>query len=151
MTTRPNPMQTDRTAVMAVMGGVRAFEDTCRVEKPLRELVKIRVSQINGCAYCLNMHVDEARKAGEIDARLHLIAVWRDAPVFSARERAAFAWAEAVTMLGHGHVADDIYEAARAQFGDVELLHLTLVIAEINSWNRLMATFQVPPQIAGGA
>jgi AhpD family alkylhydroperoxidase len=144
-------MKTDRTAVLAVMGGVRAFEEGCRVDKRVRELVKIRASQINGCAYCLNMHVNDARTAGESDERLHLVAVWREAPVFSARERAALAWTEAVTLIGQGPVPDAAYEAARAQFADVELVHLTLVVAEINAWNRIMAAFEVPPQLSGGA
>lgn len=111
------------------------------IEPVLLELVKTRVSQINGCAYCLDMHTKVARAAGETEQRLYLVAVWRETALFSLRERAALAWAEAVTLLaGHG-VPDAAYEAAQREFGDKTLVDLTLAVVAINGWNRLAVAF----------
>jgi AhpD family alkylhydroperoxidase len=109
------------------------------LEPALRDLVLMRVSQINGCAYCLDMHSKDARAAGESEQRLYVLPAWREAPFYSERERAALAWAEALTQL-HDHdqsVPDALYDEARAQFDEKELVELTLLVTLINSWNRI--------------
>ena len=114
------------------------------LERGLIELVNLRVSQINHCAFCVDMHVKEARALGESDHRLHLVAVWADVDVFTDRERAAFLWAEAVTVLTEGFVPDDVYNAAAEEFTPAELAHLTLAVCVINSWNRLNVSMRIP-------
>ncbi|GAB2807782.1 carboxymuconolactone decarboxylase family protein [Dyella kyungheensis] len=114
------------------------------LERPLVELVLMRVSQINGCAYCMDMHSKDARAAGETEQRLYVLAGWREASFYSERERAALDWAEAVTRLGEHGVSDDVYDRARAAFSEEELLNLTLVIGMINTWNRVNVAFQTP-------
>ena len=113
----------------------------------MRELIKIRASQINGCAFCLAMHTRDARKIGETDERMHLLAAWREAPVYSARERAALAWVEAITLVTQGHVPDEAFEAVRKQFSEKEIVDLTAAAAAINTWNRIAIAFRVPPQV----
>jgi len=103
----------------------------------LMTLVKVRVSQINGCAYCLHMHSSDARKGGETEARLYLLDAWEESALYTPRERAAFAWAEALTNIKEGHVPDSVYELARSQFSEKELADLSIAIAMINGWNRL--------------
>ena len=112
------------------------------LEHNLLELVKIRASQINGCANCLHMHTSDARKAGETEARIYLLNAWRESNLYSARERAALAWTEALTLVAETHAPDADYEAARAQFNDEELVHLTLAISNINAWNRIAVGFR---------
>jgi AhpD family alkylhydroperoxidase len=112
------------------------------LEKSLIELVKIRASQINGCAYCINMHTGDARKYGESEQRLYLLGAWRESPVYTVRERAALAWTEAVTLISETHAPDDIYEIVRAQFSEAETVNLTMLIATINAWNRLAISFR---------
>ncbi len=112
------------------------------LEESLMELVKIRASQIDGCAFCLNMHAHEARKAGEPEQRIYLLDAWRDSPLFSARERAALAWTEALTRLPDKGAPDDVYEAVKAQFSDAEQVALTLLIVTINGWNRIQVGFR---------
>jgi AhpD family alkylhydroperoxidase len=118
---------------------------TGTVEAGLSDLVNIRVSQINGCAFCLDMHVKEATIRGERALRLHHVAIWRESPLFSPRERAAFRWAEQVTRLGPDGVADEEYEAARTAFTEQELSDLTMAVVAINGWNRLNIAFPKPP------
>jgi AhpD family alkylhydroperoxidase len=115
------------------------------LDKKLIELVKTRASQINGCAFCVQMHGADARKAGETDARLNLLAVWRDAPLFDDRERAALAWTEAVTRMAAAHVEDDLYTELKAHFSAPEIAHLTATIAVINAWNRIAAPLHFTP------
>ena len=116
------------------------------LEQPLIELVLLRVSQINGCAYCIDMHTKDARAAGETEQRLYLVQVWREAAsMYSERERAALAWAEAVTRLGEHGVSDEVYEQATAAFSNEELVHLNMAVVMINSWNRFGVTFQSEP------
>jgi AhpD family alkylhydroperoxidase len=115
------------------------------LDKKLIELVKTRASQINGCAFCVQMHGADARKAGETDARLNLLAVWRDAPVFADRERAALAWTEAVTRMAAAPIEDDLYTELKAHFSVPEIAHLTAVIAVINAWNRIAAPLHFVP------
>lgn len=112
------------------------------LEHSLIELVKMRVSQINGCAYCLDMHSKDARAAGETEQRLHLLAAWREAPFYTERERAALAWAEALTRVSVDGAPDAVYSQVRAQFDDKALVDLTLAIVAINGWNRLAIGFR---------
>ncbi|HET9863640.1 MAG TPA: carboxymuconolactone decarboxylase family protein [Steroidobacteraceae bacterium] len=127
---------------------VQAFINKSGLEHPLLELVKMRASQINGCAYCLDMHSKDARAAGESEQRLYLLDAWHEAThLYSEREQAALAWTETVTRLGEGHVPDDVYAKVRAQFSDAELVVLTLAVTAINSWNRMNIAFRVA---AGG-
>ncbi len=118
------------------------FVDQCGLEPSLWELVKIRASQLNGCAYCLEMHTREAAALGETAPRLHLLAAWRESPLYTDRERAALAWTEAVTLVATSRVPDDIYAEARAHFYEAELVNLTLAIGVINTWNRLAVSFR---------
>lgn len=116
------------------------------LERSLQELVKIRASQINGCAMCLDMHTKDARARGETEQRLYLIPAWREStPVFNARERAALAWTEAVTLVADGHVPDAVYEEVRTAFSDDELVNLTLLVAAINAYNRLNVALRTVP------
>ncbi|HEY8274506.1 MAG TPA: carboxymuconolactone decarboxylase family protein, partial [Pseudolabrys sp.] len=103
--------------------------------------------QINGCAHCLAMHTRDARKHGETDERMHLLNAWREAPLYTARERAALGWVEAITLLTEGHVPDDVFETARKQFSEKEIVDLTAAAVAINTWNRLSIAFRVPPQV----
>ena len=118
------------------------------LEPALRHLVKLRASQINGCAFCIALHVIEAEHDGEESKRLHGLVAWREAPWYSARERAALAWTEALTLVADGHVPDDVYAAASGVFSEHELVDLTLAITTINAWNRFAIAFRTPPDFA---
>ena len=117
----------------------------CGLDHALLELVKLRASQINGCAHCIDMHTKELRAGGETEQRLYLLDAWRETPLYSDRERAALAWTEAVTLVTEGHVPDDVYQLARAQFDEQELANLTLAIVAINGANRLNIAFRTVP------
>jgi len=119
-------------------------EVAARVERPLHELVKIRASQINGCAYCIDMHTKDARLAGETEQRIYALNAWRETPFFNDRERAALEWTEAVTRLADTHVPDDVHERVSRQFTEEELVTLTFAVVVINSWNRLAVSFRAP-------
>src|ERR1700760_1231695 len=121
------------------------------LEQSLIELVKTRASQINGCAYCINMHTQDARKHGETEARLYLLNAWRESPGYTDRERAALAWTEAVTLISETHAPDDLYEEVRAHFSDVETVNLTMLIAAINAWNRIAISFRAIPNVKARA
>lgn len=121
---------------------LQKFSDESELGRPLLELVRTRVSQINGCAFCLDMHTKDARAAGETEQRLYGLSAWREAPYYSERERAALAWAEVVTLISQTHASDEEYEAARAQFSEAELVKLTMAIIAINGWNRLSIAFR---------
>ncbi|MBL0164377.1 MAG: carboxymuconolactone decarboxylase family protein [Xanthomonadales bacterium] len=125
-------------AMLDLEAGVRRSA----LEPSLIELVKMRVSQINGCAHCLDMHSKDARAAGETEQRLYLLSAWREAPFYSARERAALGWAEAVTRLVGGDVPDELYAQMREQFDEKGLVELTLAIIAINGWNRMAIAFR---------
>ncbi len=112
------------------------------LEADLIELVKLRASQINGCAYCIDMHTKDARTNGESEQRLYAVSAWHEAPFYSERERAALAWTEAVTLISKDHVPDETYAEARKHFSEKELVDLTLAIIAINSWNRLAVSFR---------
>ena len=115
------------------------------LEQSLIELVRTRASQINGCAYCINMHTQDARKHGETEERLYLLNAWREAPFYTDRERAALAWTEAVTLISETHAPDDVYEEARKHFSEAEIVNLTTLIGAINAWNRLAIAFRLVP------
>jgi AhpD family alkylhydroperoxidase len=117
------------------------------LEPSLLELVKTRASQLNGCAYCLDMHSKDARAAGETEQRLYTLPAWRETPFFTARERAALAWTEAVTNIQDGHASDEEYEQVRKEFSESELVRLTLAITQINVWNRIAISFRAEPGI----
>jgi len=119
--------------------------DRSGLEKSLLDLVYFRVSQINGCAFCLDMHSKDLRAAGETEQRLYLLEAWRDSPFYTERERAALAFAEAATVLKDKDVPDEVYEQARAQFSEQELVNLTLAVVSINGWNRLNLAFRTTP------
>ena len=124
---------------------LHAFVHRCGLERTLLELVKLRASQINGCAHCIDMHTKELRAGGESEQRLYLLDAWRESPFYSERERAALAWTEALTLVTEGHVPDDVYDLARAQFSEQELANLTLAIVAINGANRLNIAFRTVP------
>jgi AhpD family alkylhydroperoxidase len=114
------------------------------LEESLLNLVYLRASQINGCAFCIDMHWKDLRALGQSEETLYMLNAWREAPGYTERERAALAWTEAVTLVAEGHVPDDVYHAGRKQFSDTELVNLTLAIATINSWNRMSIAFRTP-------
>ena len=128
-------------ALQAMMG-VQSYVNHSGLEHSLLELVKMRASQINGCAYCLDMHFKDARAAGETEQRLYLLDAWREAPFYSDRERAALEWTEAMTLLTEGHVPDSVYATVREQFSEAELVDLSMAVVAINGWNRLMVGFR---------
>ena len=134
-------------AAFKAMAGLQAYVDQSGLERTLLQLVKIRASQINGCAYCLVMHTDEARHLGENDERMHLLNAWREAPVFTERERAALAWVEAVTLVAEDHVPDDVYQQVRGYFSEKELVDLTAAAVAINAWNRVAIAFRATPPL----
>jgi AhpD family alkylhydroperoxidase len=121
------------------------------LEQSLIELVRTRASQINGCAFCINMHTQDARKHGETEQRLYLLNAWRESPVYTDRERAALAWTEAVTLISQTHAPDDVYNEVRAQFSEAETVNLTMLIATINAWNRLSISFRSMPPVRAKA
>lgn len=127
------------------MAGLEQYLRECGLEEPLLHLLKLRASQINGCAYCLDMHWKDLRAIGENEQRLYSLDAWRECPWYSDRERAALAWAEAVTLVTNGHVPDAVYQQTRAHFNDKELTDLTLAITTINAWNRLSIASRTPP------
>jgi AhpD family alkylhydroperoxidase len=131
-------------AVDAVRG-LERYSRSCGLEPRLLELVKMRASQMNGCAYCIDMHSKDARARGESEQRLYALDAWRETPFFDARERAALAWTEAVTRISDGHVPDPVFEEARKHFSEKELVDLTLSIIAINGWNRLAIAFRTVP------
>ncbi|MFZ3351437.1 MAG: carboxymuconolactone decarboxylase family protein [Xanthobacteraceae bacterium] len=124
---------------------LHAFVHRCGLEHSLLELVKLRASQINGCAHCIDMHTKELRAAGESEQRLYLLNAWEESPFYSERERAALAWTEALTLITDGHAPDHVYDQARAQFSEEELANLTLAIIAINGANRLNIAFRTVP------
>ena len=130
---------------MKAMFGLQKYLQGCGLPQDLLNLLDLRVSQINGCAYCIDMHSKDLRAAGETEQRLYLLDAWREAPFYSEREQTALAWAEAVTRVTDGHVPDEVYEEARSQFSEEELVNLTLAVVAINGWNRLSIAFRSVP------
>lgn len=130
---------------MKAMLGVENFVRHSGLEHSLFELVKTRASQINGCAYCLDMHTKDARKAGETEQRLYGLSAWREAPFYTDRERAALEWTEALTLVSKNHVPDELYEHVSKYFSESEMVSLTMAIIAINGWNRLAIGFRTVP------
>jgi AhpD family alkylhydroperoxidase len=124
------------------MLGLEKFIHESGIEEKLVHMLKMRASQINGCAYCLDMHSKDARAIGESEQRLYGLDAWREAPFYTERERAALEWTEAVTEIAEGHVPDEVYERARKQFSEKELVDLTMIAVAINGWNRIAIAFR---------
>ncbi len=127
------------------MSGLELHLRNCGLERSLLHLIKLRASLINGCAFCIDMHTDEALADGEKPARLHLLSVWRETPLFSEREQVALAWTEAVTLIADGGPSDELYARALQHFTEEELVNLNLAVVAINGWNRFSIAFRVPP------
>jgi AhpD family alkylhydroperoxidase len=127
------------------MMGLHMFVRNCGLDHALLELVKLRASQLNGCAHCIDMHTKELRADGESEQRLYLLNAWRESPFYSERERAALAWTEAVTLVADSQVPDDVYDEARKQFSEDELVNLTMALVAINGANRLNIAFRTVP------
>lgn len=137
--------KTDIEAHRALQG-IETYLKGTGLDGILIELVKVRTSQINGCAYCIDVHVRVARDLGETEQRLHLLNAWREAPFFTDRERAALAWTEAIALVNVDHVPDDVYALAREHFSEKELVALTMVAVSINSYNRMHVAFRTMPR-----
>jgi AhpD family alkylhydroperoxidase len=135
-------------AAIAALRGVETYVRGCGLDPALLELVRTRASQINGCAFCIDMHAKDARAAGESEQRLYALPAWREAPFYSERERAALAWTEAVTLRADEPVPETLFAELRQHFSEKEVVDLTMAVIAINGWNRLAATFRSPP--AGG-
>lgn len=127
------------------MREIEKFVATSGLERQLYELVKTRASQINGCAYCLDMHTKDARKAGESEQRLYALSAWRETPFFTERERAGLEWTEALTLISENDVPDSLYDSVRKHFDEKETIALTMAIVAINGWNRLAIGFRTVP------
>jgi AhpD family alkylhydroperoxidase len=132
-------------AALKAMYALQAAVNASGLEPTLQELIKLRVSQINGCAFCIDMHFREATTKGEKPERLYLLDAWRESPVYTDRERAALGWAEAVTLVSETHVPDDVYQDAKKHFDEAELVNLTLAVVAINGWNRFSIGFRAMP------
>ncbi len=144
MKQRLNLMENAQGAISA-MFGLSGYLAKSPLEKNLLHLVEFRVSQINGCAYCLDMHSKDLRAAGETEQRIYLLAAWRESPFYSERERVALEWAESLTTLNENGDSDEVYERAKKQFSETELIDLTLAVVAINGWNRLNIAFRTEP------
>ena len=127
---------------LKAMMGLETYLAHCSIERKLQHLIKMRVSQINGCAYCIDMHSKDARAEGETEQRLYELDAWREAPFYTDRERAALEWAEALTLIREGHVPDEVFESVRKQFNEAEMSDLTLAVGAINTWNRIAISFR---------
>jgi AhpD family alkylhydroperoxidase len=127
------------------MRALEKYVRTCGIEPKLLELIKIRASQINGCAYCLDMHAKDARSQSETEQRIYALNAWRETPFFTEKERAALSWTESVTQISTSHVPDEVYEIARQYFDEKELVNITLAVIAINGWNRLAISFRSVP------
>lgn len=144
MEQRINAFEKGQGALKAMLG-IKGYLAKSSLEKNLLGLIEYRVSQINGCAYCLDMHSKDLRHGGETEQRIYLLSAWRETPFYTPRERAALAWAESVTLLRDGEVPDDVYDDARKEFSEEELIDLTLAVTTVNSWNRLNIAFRTTP------
>jgi AhpD family alkylhydroperoxidase len=144
MEARFNGMKTAPGAYGAMLG-LEKYLQECGLEQGLLHLIKLRASQVNGCAYCLDMHWKDLRAIGEKEERMYSLDAWRECPYYTERERAALAWTEAVTLITDGHVPDSVYEELRAHFSEKEMCDLTLAVATINAWNRLAISSRTVP------
>jgi AhpD family alkylhydroperoxidase len=141
-----NPFKLAPEPIKAMMALEASFKN-CGLDHALLELVRLRVSQINGCAFCLHMHSTDLRRGGETEMRLYMLNAWREAPLYSARERAALGWAESLTRLAETGAPDADYDALKAAFSEAEQVQLTLAIGAINAWNRLQVGFRAAPGV----
>nr|WP_199043727.1 carboxymuconolactone decarboxylase family protein [Dyella sp. ASV24] len=144
MSQRLDYYKANPAAIKAMVGLEQRIAQSA-LEKPLIELVRLRASQINGCAYCMDLHSSDALKAGENPRRLATLPGWRETPFFTERERAALAWTEALTLVSENHVPDDVWDAVRPHFSDEELTDLSLLVVAINGWNRIAIGFRKMP------
>jgi AhpD family alkylhydroperoxidase len=144
MEPRIDYLRADRGVYQAMLG-LEEYLHQCGLEEPLIHLVKLRASQVNGCAYCIDMHWKDLRSIGESEQRLYGLDAWEESHYYTDRERAALAWTEAVTNLQEAHVPDEVYEKVRTQFTEKELADLTLAVATINAWNRLAIAARTVP------
>lgn len=133
--------------LMKAMNGLERYVRNSAIELPLRDMVKLRASQINGCAYCVDMHWKDARASGETEERLYSLVVWHESPLYTERERAALLWTESLTLISETHVPDEVFEEVRKHFTEKELVDLTATIALINAWNRFGISFRDVPGI----
>jgi AhpD family alkylhydroperoxidase len=150
--TQKEPNMTERlnyaTSFPEGTHAILALEKAIResgLEPPIIELVKTRASQLNGCAYCIDMHTKDARAAGETEQRLYALSAWRETPFFTPRERAALAWTEAITNIQQGHACDEVYDAVCREFDQKSIVRLTMAITQINTWNRIAIAFRSEP------
>lgn len=127
------------------LGGLESYVRNSGLEPTLLELIKVRASQINGCAYCIDMHTKDARANGESEQRLYALDAWRETPFFTDRERAALKWTEAVTLIHQGHAPDEVYQQVRRHFTEEEMVNLTMAVVAINCWNRIAIPFRAVP------
>jgi AhpD family alkylhydroperoxidase len=144
MATRMNYRKVAPGAMKAMMT-LEGYLSGCGLEQKLINLVKLRALQINGCAYCVDIHSLDLRAEGEAEQRINTLSVWQETPFFTERERAALLWAEKLTLISRDHVPDDVYEQVRSHFTDIELANLALTVATINAWNRLVISFRSEP------
>ena len=144
MQPRIDPQKVSPGAYKA-MYGLETFVRQSGLEQPLLDQVRMRASQLNGCAYCIDMHSKDARAQGETEQRLYALDAWRETPFYTERERAALEWTEAVTLISHRHVPDEVYKEVRGHFSEEELVSLTMAIVAINGWNRLAISFRAVP------
>jgi AhpD family alkylhydroperoxidase len=129
---------------MRFMNALDHYSQSCGLESSLLDLIKLRASQINGCAYCVDMHSKDARTGGESEQRLYNLSIWRETPYYTKRERAALAFTEAVTLIANGRSPEEVYEQARQHFSDEELVKLMIAIVTINAWNRFTMFGDIP-------
>lgn len=144
MEPRLKPKEVDPDGFRAFLY-LQRYIDACGLEQSLLHLIRLRASQINGCAYCIDAHSKDAQAQGETDQRLYNLSAWRLTPFYSDRERAALAWTEALTLISEDNVPDDLYDLVRQQFTEKELVDLTLAIIDINGWDRMAKTFRLVP------
>lgn len=144
MEQRLNMMEVGKDAFGAIFG-LSKYLAKSTIKKSLQHLIELRVSQINGCAYCIDMHSKDLRHEGETEQRIYMLTAWRETPLYTDRERAALEWAEAVTLLADNHVQDEIYDRVKEQFSEKELFDLTFAVSAINLWNRFNVAFRTTP------
>jgi len=145
MEARLNLMKVAPKGAYQAMAALQQYVDSCGLGDGLLKLIEIRASQINGCAYCIDMHTKDARALGESEQRIYLLDAWRESPFYTDRERAALEWTEALTLITEGRVPDEVYASVKKQFSPEELVNLSLAITTINTWNRLCISFRSVP------
>jgi AhpD family alkylhydroperoxidase len=145
MEARLNLMKVAPKGAYEAVAALQRYVNSSGLDHTLLQLVEIRASQINGCAYCIDMHTKDARALGESEQRIYLLDAWRESPFYTERERAALEWTEALTLVAESHVPDEVYASAKKQFSPEELVNLSLAVSAINTWNRLCIAFRSQP------